>query len=204
MMSHYLKILLCAISFNLSSDEFMGKPEGFLDLSKISHVEMDDLNEKTMEADLFSLPERNLKIGREKAFPWNKFFLLSLAILTFIALRLFPREKKLSIEDISASNKAQNRLEAISLEELPPSEFYEKILYVLKIYMEERYQINAPVKTREEFINSLKNLELSQKIPELALSELLKLADLVKFARHAPTTKDCDDAYTMVENIIQQ
>lgn len=205
MMSHFLRIFFLFFIQHLYGDEYTGNPEKLLTLSKNISIEMNDINQEIENQDLKKEPKRNEEILRYKMFPWGKFLLLLVGIITLIALRYLPREKKVIFEDKTApEEKAQNRLSAIEEQHLPADEFYAKILYIFKLYVEERYQINAPAKTKEEFLKALQNHELAEKIPEKNLSELLKIADLVNYAGIEPTDAECNKARNILQNLIHQ
>jgi hypothetical protein len=67
-----------------------------------------------------------------------------------------------------------------------PKPFCIAISLGLRVYLEERFELRAPERTTEEFLDELQSsprLALSQK---QSLGDFLMRCDLVKFARHEP------------------
>jgi len=72
-------------------------------------------------------------------------------------------------------------------------EYYSRLTDILRIYMEDRYDIGAMEMTSHEImaaVADINNERLKQK-----LRELFSLADLVKFAKLAPSPEDNEQAY---------
>jgi hypothetical protein len=57
----------------------------------------------------------------------------------------------------------------------------------LRAYLEERFQLRAPERTTEEFLQDLQTTPLLTVEQKLGLTEFLQRCDLVKFARDEPT-----------------
>lgn len=70
-------------------------------------------------------------------------------------------------------------------------QFYSEVTETLRKYIEERYQIPAMEQTSDETIESFRrNRELLRDKTFENLRQILKLADLVKFAKYHPTPDD--------------
>lgn len=67
-----------------------------------------------------------------------------------------------------------------------PRAFITQVANTLRLYLEERFQLHAPERTTEEFLQELPTCPaLSSRQTEL-LADFLIRSDLVKFARHEP------------------
>jgi hypothetical protein len=83
---------------------------------------------------------------------------------------------------VRARERLRGALELIG----QPKPFCIAISHGLRVYLEERFQLRAPERTTEEFLDELQSsprLSLRQKE---SLGEFLVRCDLVKFARHEP------------------
>lgn len=82
-------------------------------------------------------------------------------------------------------------------------QYYSEVTEVLRIYIEDRFEIQAMEQTSDETLESLRNRRdlISEKL-FMNLSRILKLADLVKFAKYTPLPDDNNltlvDAYFFV------
>lgn len=89
--------------------------------------------------------------------------------------------------------RARNRLrEALGLIR-DPKPFCILVSDTLRVYLEERFDLRAPERTTEEFLEELQSssvLSLSQK---QALGDFLMRCDLVKFARYEPGEPELRD-----------
>lgn len=70
-------------------------------------------------------------------------------------------------------------------------EYYTSLTDVLRVYIEKRFMINALEKTSDEILESLKYISEGESAKD-NLKQILKLADLVKFAKHKPLTDEND------------
>lgn len=82
--------------------------------------------------------------------------------------------------------------------------FYIGISNVLRYYIEHRFKINAPDQTTEEFlgeVTSANTLSISDKD---RLADFLHHCDLVKFAKHAPTSEQNEKTIHLVRDFIEK
>lgn len=88
---------------------------------------------------------------------------------------------------IPPHRRAKDRLRTAGELMSDPYAFCSLVSNVLRTYIEERFNLHAPERTTEEFLEEMRatahfNLEQKQ-----LLEEFLTRCDLVKFARHEPT-----------------
>jgi hypothetical protein len=115
---------------------------------------------------------------------------LVLALAIWLGWRAWRRRRgavpSASVLMIPPHVRARDRLrEALGLIG-QPKPFCVAISLALRVYLEERFQLRAPERTTEEFLEELQlspRLSLRQKE---SLGEFLTRCDLVKFARHEP------------------
>jgi len=103
---------------------------------------------------------------------------------------------------------AYERLRALVTEDLVGAgrikEFYERISDILRHYIEHRFSLRAPERTTEEFLAELANTEVLPAAEKQRLGEFLKHCDLVKFAKHNPTTQQIQETFDLVKDFIEK
>jgi hypothetical protein len=67
-----------------------------------------------------------------------------------------------------------------------PKPFCIAISHGLRVYLEERFQLRAPERTTEEFLDELQASPRLSRRQKESLGDFLERCDLVKFARHEP------------------
>jgi hypothetical protein len=115
---------------------------------------------------------------------------LVLALAVWLCWRAWRRRRGVSsavpVMVIPPHVRARDRLrEALGLMG-QPKPFCIAISLTLRVYLEEQFQLRAPERTTEEFLDELQSsprLSLRQKE---SLGDFLTRCDLVKFARHEP------------------
>lgn len=103
---------------------------------------------------------------------------------------------------------AYARLRALVAENLVEAgrikEFYERISGILRYYIEDRFELQAPERTTEEFLVELQRTDVLAASDKDVLGEFLMHCDLVKFARHAPTTEQIQRTFDLVKDFIER
>jgi hypothetical protein len=133
-------------------------------------------------------------VNAQELFPWI-LGLLALAVLVILIVYIV---KKIRGKDIKttlyvpsepADVIALRQLEQLRVEkpwiQKPVKMYYINLTDILRHYMERRYHIMALEQTTEEILKDLKKTGCSSKNLE-KISSILKLADLVKFAKLIP------------------
>lgn len=83
-------------------------------------------------------------------------------------------------------------------------EFYERISAILRRYIEHRFDLRAPERTTEEFLIELQVTDVLTPPDKDVLREFLTHCDLVKFARHEPTTEQIQRTFDLVKEFIEK
>jgi hypothetical protein len=103
---------------------------------------------------------------------------------------------------------AYDRLRALVNEDLISAgrieEFYERISSILRHYIEHRFDLRAPERTTEEFLIELQWTEALTESDKKDLGEFLCHCDLVKFARHSPTSEQIQRTFDLVKAFIEK
>jgi len=140
-------------------------------------------------------------------------WLLAAVVLIFTGagIWLYFRAKKV-IEAVrifkSAHEIAYNRLDALIKQDLIKQgrvkEFYETISDILRHYIEDRFELRAPERTTEEFLFEIRDAGVLSDSDRKALMEFLTHCDLVKFAKHSPTSEQIQQTFDLAKNFIEQ
>jgi hypothetical protein len=83
--------------------------------------------------------------------------------------------------------RARRRLEAALGLLSDPKQFCVEVSDTLRWYLEQRFELRAPERTTEEFLNDLSSTLLLEPAQKARLAAFLQECDLVKFARFEPT-----------------
>ena len=83
-------------------------------------------------------------------------------------------------------------------------EFYEEISGILRHYIEDRFDLHAPERTTEEFLGELRFAEVLAPPDKQVLEEFLTHCDLVKFAKHEPTTEQIQRTFDLVKDFVER
>ncbi|MFA7677501.1 MAG: hypothetical protein WCY34_04960 [Candidatus Omnitrophota bacterium] len=83
-------------------------------------------------------------------------------------------------------------------------EFYAELSFIVRAYLENRFNLRAPEMTTEEFLNTLRQNDfLSGKYKNL-LKEFLSHCDLVKFAKYGPSTEEITKTFDSAVKFVDQ
>jgi len=132
--------------------------------------------------------------------PYIGYGLLALIILggiTYYIIRSMKKQKPVITEKpkvlIPPHTKALEALEKLGLQKLwqegKIKDYYTGITDILRMYLEERYGINALEMTTDEMMLALKRKDISEGMKQ-KLRDILVLSDLVKFAKENPLPAD--------------
>jgi hypothetical protein len=116
---------------------------------------------------------------------------VTLAILGLAAIAWWSKRKKPASAGpallIPPHRKAKERLRGATELLSDPYAFCSLVSDVVRVYLEERFNLHAPDRTTEEFLNELREgTQLNEEHKALLENFLIK-CDLVKFAREEPT-----------------
>ncbi len=146
--------------------------------------------------------------------PGRRWWLWIPAVLVVIAVPagwlLLRRRRARQVVRIfkSAHELAYLRLRALVASKLVEQgrikEFYEEISGILRHYIEDRFDLRAPERTTEEFLAELRFAEVLAPSDKQVLEEFLTHCDLVKFARHEPTTEQIQRTFDLVKDFIER
>ncbi|MCK5172022.1 MAG: hypothetical protein KAR47_01440 [Planctomycetes bacterium] len=136
--------------------------------------------------------------------------LVLIYVLPLVILAYFRRRKIAKVVRIfrSAHEIAYERLRKLVKEDLVTAgrikEFYERVSDILRHYIEHRFDLRAPERTTEEFLIELADTDVLTASDKSDVGEFLKHCDLVKFAKHSPTTDQIQGMFDLVKSFIEK
>jgi hypothetical protein len=139
---------------------------------------------------------------------WGWLAGIGCAIAAFFIYRLWknrtPKEEKIPyVPPIPAHLTALKSLRQLEQEQAWQSseqkEYYSDLTYTVRLYLEQRFGINAVEQSTSEIILELKFADISEE-DKVHLRELLSQADMIKFAKmKADSTHGKDSLYKSIE-----
>ena len=147
-----------------------------------------------------------------EVLPWA---LSGLAVLALIAFVIYVIIRRRQHKPIFFKPKPKEPPHIIALRELDKIKtdklwqnnkvklYYTRVTDVLRIYMEERYKIQAMEQTSDEILLTLQSMQLPGELMD-KLRELLSVSDLVKFAKYQPMTDDNEKALVTAQEFVDQ
>jgi len=120
---------------------------------------------------------------------WRRRKVKPLRILKAAHELAYERLRKLAEKDLIGQGKIK--------------EFYEGISNILRWYIEHRFDLKAPERTTEEFLNEVKATEVLISEQKEMLREFLTHCDLVKFARYGPTKAEIQQTFDLTRKFIE-
>lgn len=183
-----------------------------LSLSPTLPIEMNDENRRRLledEALIAAESQRNQVIAAEESFPWLELVLMLLVgVFLFIAWRvpyvsLMPAETA-GQRAVRARAEALQKLEEIQKKQPSPEQYYVELTDAVRKYLEERYQVQAPTSTTQEFLKDMKNYPLFSTDTRTELAQFLVNADNVKFAKYQPSLQERDLAQQSAMRVVSE
>ncbi|MDR1680370.1 MAG: hypothetical protein LBS12_01100 [Prevotellaceae bacterium] len=148
----------------------------------------------------------------EILWPWATMGIIALALIAAIIYVIIRLRKK---QPVFGKVKPAEPPHVIALRELGKIKaeklwqnnkvklYYTRVTDVLRVYLEQRYAIQAPEQTSDEILQALAHLPLPEYfIPKLR--EFLSTSDLVKFAKYLPAMEDNESALTLVMQFVDE
>lgn len=161
-------------------------------------------------------PQKNLpfKFGEISGYvKWTIIALIVLALLLYVAKRILAHYGK-NISDIFKPApplpphvEAQMALEKLRQQHLW-QEGHHKLYYstltdIIRAYLAGRYGVGAMEMTSDEIIEAVRGVELPQK-SAMDLADILREADLVKFAKATPEAEENESAFRAAWDFVEQ
>ncbi|WP_255491381.1 hypothetical protein [Dysgonomonas sp. ZJ279] len=165
-------------------------------------------NHETDSIDFVKLQISDIKDVQSPKFVWQDYlsdFLIPFLILIAIgaiglAIYFFTRKKKkgyfftpkVVLPPHVVALQGLDKLKAKKLSQKGmEKEYYTELTDIVRLYIDQRFGINAPEMITEDIIEAV-HRSTDASSPENSLSQILRLADLVKFAKYNPLPDEND------------
>jgi len=126
----------------------------------------------------------------------------------FLFYYLGKKKNQLPAPPDPAHIRAFEELEQLSREQLLERgivrEYYFRLSEIFRRYIERRFHIPAVERTTEEIMPDILNLQECGSALKAEMREILRYADLVKFARFCPDRHTSDNDYRKVVRVIEE
>ncbi|WP_167546727.1 DUF4381 family protein [Stieleria maiorica] len=140
-------------------------------------------------------------------WPWiAAIAVVAIVSLPFVARAIAAarrRKRRRSAYDVATARLAK-LLQAPRSSGPQIDEFYVGLSYILRKYIEDRFEMRAPELTTEEFLSSIGQSPDFSTDHQSLLREFLRQADLVKFARAQPSRDEIARAIDHVERFLEE
>jgi hypothetical protein len=147
-------------------------------------------------------------IDISSGWEWLWWTLGALVLVTIIAvgLRLWLRRKQQPIVTVAIPphERARRKLEAALDLFDQPKPFCILVSDAVRLYLEERFRLQAPERTTEEFLADLKSSPSLNQPQKDSLGQFLSSCDLVKFARYEPGRPELEGLYNSALRLIEE
>jgi len=134
--------------------------------------------------------------------------ILTLLVLTVIYTANRFRRRKPKRPEKPVHVLAYEALEDLKKRNLPAhgrvKEYFFELSLIVRHYIEDRFHINAPEMTTEEFLSTLRGSDLLEDAHRALLKDFLNLCDIVKFAKHNPRQNEIEESYNTAKAFIDK
>jgi hypothetical protein len=143
--------------------------------------------------------------------PYLYWFIAGVALVLGILLWYFLRNKKQPAKVTEVKKLSPYEEAMIALDNIRKSGFihngsvkkyYSELNDVLRNYLDSQLQLHSMKKTNEQIIGELGTLELNND-DQQKLTDALRVADFVKFAKYQPDERTNEENFIIVKNAIQ-
>lgn len=129
------------------------------------------------------------------------------AVLLLLVLYLLLRKKKpvatVAAPPENAYETALAQLEQVKKDRPDAKQYYSRLVDIFRVYIEKRKGIHSLQKTTDDLVVQLKSIPMQREQFE-RLSQSLRLADFVKFARYVPSPEDDRSAFDAIKQAIDE
>jgi hypothetical protein len=140
------------------------------------------------------------------AWAWSLLLLLALAAAGYWAWRRWRKRPPPAEAErlVPPHVRARERLRAALALLGQPEPFCVEVSQTVRVYLEECFNLRAPERTTEEFLEELQTSPLLALGQKRSLADFLMRCDLVKFARYEPREPELRDLYDAAVRLVEE
>lgn len=147
-----------------------------------------------------------LEVPAAKRSEWWWYVLGGVVLLAFVFFYFSKKKKTPEMvvikEGIDPYKEAMMGLAGLADEKGDPKLYYSKLVMVLRVYLKRKKNIQSLQKTTADLIIKMQELPLGREEMD-KLSQTLRMADMVKFAKYIPDQHERDSSLTSVRSCIE-
>ena len=158
----------------------------------------------TKLSDIKGIVKPPLQISRKL---WIFLIVALLALVAGIATLLFLRKPRTILQmppPLPPHIIARQALIALRGKKWAPEPFFTELSFILRTYLENRFNLNAPESTTEELTRSMASDVRLGMNEQQTLRNFMTQADLVKFARAEAEQEVMQNAFSTVDTFVEQ
>ena len=137
--------------------------------------------------------------------------IIILLILIIIAALLYLNKNKAKGKPgipKTADELALERILMLKAKNLPSlgkiKEYFSELSDILRRYIEDRFHLDAPEMTTQEFLETIKKSDTLRPQQKNLLKEFLNCCDMVKFAKYNPSTEEVEQGIPLVIQFVDE
>lgn len=137
----------------------------------------------------------------------------TVGLLAILAGILFIIKNKTAIKRVAplalpphevAYKELKNLIELDLVSKGMIKEHYYRLSHIVRLYIEQRFNVTAPECTTEEFLIKMTHMDRLESGHKQLIRKFLEHCDLVKFARYGPDKDEIDMAYNTAKRVIDE
>ncbi len=144
-------------------------------------------------------------------FPWWGWLVILLLCAAVFALYRYwqsRRSRPTAAAPKTSWELAYERLAQLERQNLfgqgKVKEYYIALSDIIRRYIEDRFNIQAPEMTTEEFLNSVKANAFVADKHQGTLKEFLNFSDMVKFAKYGPSAWEARESFDLARRFVDE
>lgn len=190
-----------------------GTPSSLLPFNEAPVVQISEENKRKLQDNENKIDEerdRRENLLKQKELPWRAVVWIILILLLVILARRLGKdllkrgpEAAVPLDPRQKALEAMRKLKTLNLPDKGEYDpFFLQLSQIVRIYIEEKYDIRAPERTTQEFLSEIAHAnQFTPKIRQ-ELEEFLSYADMVKFAKLGSSPEDCYKAENAAKQFI--
>ena len=139
---------------------------------------------------------------------WIFLFIVLILAGIFLTIYLKNKRKRKPITAKTSWEAALAQLDTLAKKDWLTkgkfNEFYSELSHIIRVYIENRFQIRAPEMTTEEFLISLQQSSKLKSEHKEILKSFLTSCDMIKFARCTSTKEEGERNWQLIVQVINE
>jgi len=137
---------------------------------------------------------------------WIGLGILAAAVIGFLLWKFWLKKKfaPVPVPPLPPHVRARRRLKDAMAHITDPKVFVSVVSDAIRAYLEESFDLHAPDRTTEEFLNEVQSSHRLAENVKSSLGDFLSRCDMVKFAKYEPTQMELEDLHNAAMRIVEE